>query len=85
MMSCRRNEIPPGEPIGGRLEIAIFTSPIVWPPLATRFTTLEWVAWFNRQRLPEPVCHVRAAELDEMFYRDQVPAEEAGLKQLNLE
>jgi putative transposase len=48
------------------------------------YATLEWVDWFNHRRLFEPIGHIPPAELEEMFYREQVSAEEAGLKQLSL-
>jgi putative transposase len=48
------------------------------------FGTLEWVDWFNNRRLLEPIGHIPPAEFEEMFYREQVSAKEAGLKQLSL-
>ena len=33
------------------------------------YATLEWVAWFNTQRLLEPLGHVPPAEYEEQFYR----------------
>jgi putative transposase len=48
------------------------------------YATLEWVDWFNNSRLLEPIGYIPPAELEEMFYREQVPAEDAGLKQLSL-
>ncbi len=35
------------------------------------FATLEWVAWFNQQRLLAPLGYVPPAEYEEQFYRDQ--------------
>jgi len=35
------------------------------------FATLEWVAWFNQQRLLEPLGYVPPAEYEAQFYRDQ--------------
>jgi putative transposase len=49
------------------------------------YATLEWVDWFNHRRLFEPIGHIPPAELEEMFYREQFSAEEAGLKQLSLQ
>jgi len=44
------------------------------------FATLEWVAWFNTQRLLEPIGYVPPAEYEEAFYRrQQAPAELAAL------
>ena len=33
------------------------------------FATLEWVAWFNTQRLLEPLGYVPPAEYEEQFHR----------------
>lgn len=35
------------------------------------FATLEWVAWYNRQRLMEPLGYVPPAEFEEQFHRAQ--------------
>ncbi len=35
------------------------------------FATLEWVAWFNQQRLLAPLGYVPPAEYEAQFYRDQ--------------
>lgn len=44
------------------------------------YATLEWVAWFNTQRLPEPLGYVPPAEYEEPFYRAQTtPAVVAAL------
>jgi putative transposase len=44
------------------------------------FATLAWVAWFNHNRLLEPIGHVPPAEYEESYYsRQQVPAELAAL------
>jgi putative transposase len=48
------------------------------------YATLEWVDWFNHRRLLEPIGYIPPAELEEMFYRGEVSAEEAGLKQSSL-
>jgi putative transposase len=48
------------------------------------YATLEWVDWFNHRRLLEPIGYIPPAELEEMFYRGEVSAEEAGLKQTSL-
>ncbi len=49
------------------------------------YATLEWVDWFNHRRLLEPIGYVPPAELEEMFYRGEVSAEEAGLTELSLQ
>jgi putative transposase len=48
------------------------------------YATLEWADWFNNRRLLEPIGHIPPAELEDMYYREQASAEEAGLKQLSL-
>jgi transposase InsO family protein len=35
---------------------------------AVRFATLEWVAWFNNQRLLEPIGNVPPAEAEARYY-----------------
>lgn len=35
------------------------------------FATLEWVAWYNSQRLTEPLGYVPPAEYEEQFHRAQ--------------
>ena len=42
------------------------------------YATLEWVAWFNTQRLLEPLGYVPPAEYEEQFYRDQAAHTAAG-------
>jgi transposase InsO family protein len=44
------------------------------------FAVLEWVAWFNHQRLLEPIGYVPPVEHEEAYYRRQsAPAELAAL------
>jgi putative transposase len=33
------------------------------------FATLEWVAWFNRHRLLEPIGYVPPGEYEEHYYQ----------------
>ena len=33
------------------------------------FATLEWVAWFNQERLLEPLGYVPPAEFEAQYYR----------------
>lgn len=33
------------------------------------YATLEWVAWFNTQRLLQPLGYVPPAEFEEQFFR----------------
>jgi len=47
---------------------------------AVEFATLEWVAWFNNQRLFEPLGNIPPIEFEEAYYRSQeVLAMGAGL------
>ena len=41
------------------------------------FSTLEWVDWYNRQRLHSSIDYVPPAEFEEMFYQQQEEAKEA--------
>jgi transposase InsO family protein len=44
------------------------------------FATLEWVAWYNRRRLLEPLGYIPPAEFDQAFHdRQAAPAELAVL------
>jgi putative transposase len=45
------------------------------------YATLEWVAWFNQQRLLEPLGYLPPAEYEEQFYRAQ--AAQPALAALN--
>ena len=45
------------------------------------FETLDWVDWFNNQRLLEPIGYIPPAEFEELYYQSQqAPALVAGLK-----
>lgn len=45
------------------------------------FATLEWVAWFNTQRILEPLGYVSPAEFEEQFHGTQAaPAERLSVK-----
>jgi len=48
------------------------------------YATLEWVDWFNHRRLFETIGKIPPAEKEELFYSEQVLAEEAGLKKVSL-
>ena len=44
------------------------------------FETLDWVDWFNKRRLLEPIGNIPPAEFEELYYRSQeVPATVAGV------
>ena len=38
---------------------------------AVELATLEWVAWFNHQRLLEPIGYIPPAEAEGTYYRQQ--------------
>ena len=73
------------ETINGLFKTELIRKRGPWKTLEdVEFGTLEWVDWFNNRRLLEPIGHVPPGEFEEMFYREQVSAKEAGLKQLSL-
>jgi putative transposase len=37
---------------------------------AVEFATLEWVDWFNRRRLLEPIGNLPPAEAEERYYAE---------------
>ena len=48
---------------------------------AVEYATLEWVDWFNRRRLLEPLGYVPPVEFEAAYYRSQEnPATGAGLQ-----
>ena len=46
--------------------------------------TLEWVDWFNHRRILQPIGDIPPADYENNYYRQNSPAEEAGLKQDSL-
>ena len=45
------------------------------------FETLDWVDWFNKRRLLEPIGNIPPAEYEGLYYQSQKsPAAVAGLK-----
>jgi putative transposase len=48
------------------------------------YATLEWVDWFTHRRLFETIGRIPPAELEEIYYRENVRAEVTGLKQPSL-
>ena len=44
-------------------------------------TTLEWVDWFNHKRILQPIGDISPAEHEANYYRDNSPADTAGLTQ----
>ncbi len=45
---------------------------------AVEYATLEWVAWYNAQRLLEPLGYLPPAEYEEQFHRTQAAHAAAG-------
>jgi|GEM_PF-3420208 len=41
---------------------------------AVEFATLEWIAWFNHQRLLEPIGNMPPAERKALYYEQQSQA-----------
>jgi transposase InsO family protein len=73
------------EAINGLYKTELIRKHGPWKTLEdVEFATLEWVDWFNHRRLLGPIGDMPPAELEEMFYREHVPAGEAGLKQMSL-
>jgi len=64
----------------------LFKTEVIWPNGPWKnledveFATLEWVDWFNHQRLLEPIGDIPPAEFEAMYYeRQESPARAAGL------
>ena len=64
----------------------LFKAEVIWPNGPWRsfeeveFATLEWVDWFNNQRLLEPIGDIPPVEFEAMYYeRQESPAIEVGL------
>jgi len=64
-----------------QLWVADFTYVATWRGFEdVEYATLEWVAWFNTQRLLEPLGYLPPAEYEEQFYRAQAaPADLVAL------
>ena len=46
------------------------------------FKTLDWVDWFNNQRLLEPIGNIPPIEFEDLYYeQEEEPAMVGGLKQ----
>jgi transposase InsO family protein len=64
----------------------LFKAEVIWPNgpwkglEEVEFAVLEWVDWFNNQRLLEPIGDIPPAEFEAMYYEEQEgSAKEAGL------
>jgi transposase InsO family protein len=47
--------------------------------------TLEWVDWFNHQRLPEPIGYVPPAKFEKEYYRNAASEKDRVLRQTSLQ
>ena len=48
------------------------------------YATLEWVDWFNHRRLLQPIGNIPPAEREDTYYRQESPANTAGLNKPSL-
>ena len=48
------------------------------------YATLEWVDWFNRRRLLEPIGNIPPAELEQEYYRQAAQREQEALEHMSL-
>jgi transposase InsO family protein len=70
------------ETINGLFKAEVIWKRGPWKGLASvEYATLEWVSWFNTQRLLEPIGNIPPAEFEKAYYTQQeVLAVGAGLK-----
>lgn len=60
------------ETINGLYKVEVIYHLGPWKGLEdVEYATLEWVAWYNSQRLMEPLGYVPPAEFEEQFHRTQ--------------
>ena len=58
------------ETINGLYEAELIHRRAPWKTKeAVEFATLEWVSWFNHQRLLEPIGYIPPAEAEANYYR----------------
>jgi putative transposase len=73
------------ETINGLYKAELIRKHAPWKTMEdVEFATLEWVDWFNHRRLFETIGNIPPVEFEDMFYRGEGSAKEAGLKQLRL-
>lgn len=67
------------ETINGLYKAALIHRRGPWKTVESlEVATLEWVTWFNYQRLLEPIGHIPPAEAEELYYQQlKAPAEHA--------
>ena len=70
------------ETINGLYKTELIRKQGPWRTLeAVELATLEWVNWFNKERLLEPIGHIPPAEFEEAYYQNlEAPAAVAGLR-----
>ena len=57
------------ETVIGLCKTAVIRRRGPWRSLeAVEYATLEWVAWFNNHRLPEPIGNIPPAEAEARYY-----------------
>ena len=57
------------ETINGLYKVELIHRRSPWKTIeAVELATLEWVAWFNHQRLLEPIGYIPLAEAEERYY-----------------
>ena len=58
-----------GETINGLFKAEVIHRRDPWRNAeAVEFATLEWVHWFNTQRILEPIGHIPPAEAEARYY-----------------
>jgi transposase InsO family protein len=63
---------PLAETINGLYKAELIHRRAPWKTkAAVELATLEWVSWFNHQRLLEPIGYIPPAEAEEDYYRQQ--------------
>ena len=73
------------ETINGLYKVEVIHRRESWNELDdVEYATLEWVDWFNHQRILEPIGDIPPAEYEANYYRQNSPADTAGLKQNSL-
>jgi transposase InsO family protein len=73
------------ETINGLYKTEVIRRQGPWKNLdAVEYATLEWVDSFNHRRILEPIGDIPPAEYETNYYRQQSPADTAGLKQNSL-
>jgi putative transposase len=73
----------PAETINGLYKAEVIHRRSSWKTIeAVEIATLEWVAWFNHQRLLEPIRYVPPAEAEADYYAALATGETQTTEQL---